>query len=84
MTNNKPVHEIRIGRIVAAIWKNESPHGTRHSVTLSKIYKDATDKWQRTDSFWRDDLPIVEKVADLAFRWIHDDDAGTAGAEDAA
>ena len=83
MTNKKPVHEIRIGRIVAAIWENDSPHSSRHSVTLSKIYKGDAEKWQRTDSFWRDDLPTVEKVADLAFRWIHDNGTGR-GEEDAA
>ena len=71
MTNKKPVHEIRIGRIVAAIWENDSPHGSRHSVTLSKIFKGDAEKWQRTDSFWRDDLLTVAKVADIAFLWIH-------------
>ncbi len=72
MKKTKPVHKVRLGRIVAAIWANESPNGVRHSVTFSKIYKGDADTWQRTDSFWRDDLPTVEKVADLAFRWIHD------------
>lgn len=72
MNKQKPVHEVRIGRIVAAVWENSAPHGTRHSVTLSKVYKGDGHAWKRTDSFWRDDLPTLEKVADLAFRWIHE------------
>jgi len=72
MTNNKPIHQVRIGRIVAAIWENETPNGTRHNVTFSRLYKSEPEAdWKRTESFGRDDLPTVEKVADLAFRWIH-------------
>ena len=68
-TNNKPVHEIRLGAIKAAIWANSTPKGTRYSVTLSRLYKDG-ETWKRSDSFGRDDLPVVEKVADQAFLWI--------------
>ena len=82
MSKSRPVHEIRIGRIVAVIWANNTSLGMRHRVTLSKVYKDDSNAWQRTDSFWRDDMPTVEKVADLAFRWIHDN--ATAGEGSAA
>ena len=66
---NRPVHEIRLGRVRAAIWENESPNGTRHNVTLSRLYKDGDD-WKDSTSFGRDDLPLVAKVADLAHSWI--------------
>ena len=70
---NKPAHEVRVGRIVAAVWENDTDQGRRHNVTLSRIYKRPNgDEWQRSESFGRDDLPIVEKVCDLAFRWIHE------------
>ena len=72
MESKRPIHQVRIGRIVAAIWENETERGTRHNVTISRIYKPDGADWKRTDSFGRDDLPTVEKVADLAFRWIHD------------
>ena len=39
-TKNKPVHDIRLGAIKAAIWANSTPKGTRHSVTLTRLYKD--------------------------------------------
>ena len=35
----KPVHELRLGRIKAAIWANETDNGIRHNVTLSRLYK---------------------------------------------
>jgi hypothetical protein len=68
--SNRPVHEIRMGRIRAAIWENETPNGTRHNVTLSRLYKDGDD-WRDSTSFGRDDLPLVAKVADMVHSWIY-------------
>ena len=65
----RPVHEVRMGRIRAAIWANETTNGRRHNVTLSRIYKD-DDVWKDSSSFGRDDLPLVMKVSDLAHSWI--------------
>jgi len=70
-TKQKPAHEIRLGRIKATIWENETDNGTRHNVTLCRIYKDG-DEWKQTPSFGRDDLPLVAKVADLAHSWIYE------------
>ncbi len=66
---NRPVHEIRLGTIKAAIWANETENGVRHNVTISRLYKDG-DEWKRSESFGRDELPLVAKVADLAHSWI--------------
>ena len=68
-TKARPVREVRLGRIRAAIWENETQNGTRHNVTLSRLYKDGDD-WKDSTSFGRDDLPLVAKVADLAHSWI--------------
>lgn len=65
----RPVHEVRLGRIKAVIWANEVEGVTRHNVQLRRLYKDG-DNWEQTDSFGRDDLPLVGKVADLAHTWI--------------
>ena len=67
--SKKPVHEVRLGRIKAAIWENETQNGTLHNVTLSRLYKDG-DQWKDSASFGRDDLPLVSKVADLCHTWI--------------
>lgn len=77
----KPVHEIRLGRIKAAIWENDTQNGTRHSVTLQRIYKDDEGNWQYTTSFGRDDLPLVCKVADLVHSWIYQQSASEAPQE---
>lgn len=67
--SNRPIHEIRLGRVKAAIWRNETESGARFNVLLSRIYK--TDKgWESTESFGRDELPLVAKCADMAHTWI--------------
>jgi hypothetical protein len=68
-TKNRPVHEIRFGRIRAAIWQNETENGPRHNVTITRLYKDG-DEWKDSTSFGRDDLPLVAKVCDQAHSWI--------------
>ena len=35
MAKPKPVAEVRIGRVKAAIWSNDTEGGTRHNVTRS-------------------------------------------------
>ena len=69
-TKQRPVHEIRLGAVKATIWPNDTANGTRFNVTLHRIYKDASDQWKQTDSFGRDDLPLLTKVADQAHDWI--------------
>jgi hypothetical protein len=66
---NAPVHEVRLGAIKAAIWLNDTKNGARHSVKITRLYKDG-EEWRTTDTFGRDDLPLVEKVAALAHAWI--------------
>lgn len=65
----RPIHDVRLGRIKAAIWANGTENGTRYNVTFTRIYKDG-DQWKDSTSFGRDDLPLVAKVADLAHSWI--------------
>lgn len=74
-TKQRPAHEIRIGAVKATIWPNETSAGVRHNVVVARLYKDADDKWQQTDSFGRDDLPLVAKVVDKAHDWIFENPA---------
>ena len=67
--NAQPVHEVRLGSIKAAIWENRTDNGTRFNVTVSRIYKDG-EQWKSTDSFGRDDLLVLAKIADQAHSWI--------------
>ena len=60
----QPVEEIRIGSIKAAIWRNEGESGPRFNVTFQRLYRTDDGKWQSTNSFGRDDLLVLMKVAD--------------------
>lgn len=65
----KPTHEVRLGHIKAAVWRNETEAGVRYNATFSRLYKDG-DEWRSTESFGRDDLLQLAKVADNAHSWI--------------
>ena len=65
----QPIHEIRLGAVKAAIWENQHAGKAWLNVTFSRLYKEGDD-WKSTDSFGRDDLPLLMKVADQAHTWI--------------
>ena len=67
--NHKPIQTIRLGAIKAAIWENTFGDNTRYSVSLCRLYKDG-DQWKTTESYGRDDLLLLAKVADQAHTWI--------------
>ena len=71
MANQKPVHEIRLGKVKAAIWKNETTSGARYSATIVRLFKPEGGEWESTNSFGRDELPLVSKVADMVHTWIY-------------
>jgi hypothetical protein len=70
-TAKRPVHEIRLGRLKATIWENDTKDGIRHNISLSRIYKEG-NQWKDSTSFGRDDLPLVMKVADMAHTWVYE------------
>jgi hypothetical protein len=73
----KPVHEIRLGRIRAAIWANRGEsHAPWFNITISRLYKDG-EQWKDSTSFGRDDLPLVAKAADMAYAWIWSQETAT-------
>lgn len=65
-SKHKPVEEVRIGSIKAAIWKNQGEQGVRYNVTFQRIYRTQEGEWKSTDSFGRDDLLTLGKVANEA------------------
>ena len=66
MANQKPHARVRIGAVKAAIWQNQAGDRTRYNVTFSKSYRDADGQWKTTQSFGRNDLLVLAKVADRA------------------
>ena len=71
MSKTKPVHEIRIGAIRASVWENSVGDATKFNVTFSRIYKDG-EEWKYSDSFSREDLLLLAKVADKAHTWVYE------------
>ena len=65
----KPINEVRLGHLKAAVWKNDTESGVRYNVTFSRLYK-ADNQWKSTESFGRDDLLLLGKVADQTHSWI--------------
>lgn len=69
-TKQQPAHTIRLGAIKAAIWANTTESGaTRHNVTFCRLYK-VGDEWKQSDSFGRDDLPVLYAILSQAYLWI--------------
>ena len=75
MKTTKPIHEVRLGVIKAAVWENQVGELTRYNVTFSRSYKDG-EVWKTSESFGRDDLLVLAKVADCAHSWIFEHPPG--------
>ena len=77
MPKIRPVHEIRLGTIRAAIWANK--HGSTDpwfNVSVTRLYK-VGDQWKDSTSFRRDDLPVAAKILEMAYAWIWEYQART-------
>lgn len=66
----QPVKNFRLGRIKAAVWENEADEKKFYNVTFARTYLDDAKKYHDTDSFGRDDLPLLAKLADQAHTFI--------------
>jgi hypothetical protein len=69
MTNNKPVHQIKEGRVRAAFWSigHGSPNG--YTFTFERLYKQK-ESWKSASSFYIDDIERLEKVLSEAKSWF--------------
>jgi hypothetical protein len=71
MPRKRPVYEVRLGFIKAAIWENATGDSVRYNVSFSRLYKNKDEtEWKTTDTFGRDDLLVLAKVADQAHTWV--------------
>lgn len=69
--SNKPVQSFRLRGITASVFENQSEDGktTFYKVTLQRSYKQG-EEWKSTNSFGRDDLPIVSLLTKQAWEFI--------------
>jgi hypothetical protein len=66
---HKPVFELRRGLIKVRIWRKRTRSGTRHSVAVTRLFRDG-DLWKESTRFGRDDIPLLRYVLDQAHTWI--------------
>ena len=69
-TKQLPIQTLRLGRIKAAIWENEADRKKFYNVTFARVYTGEDKQPHDTDSFGRDDLPLVAKLADRAHTYV--------------
>jgi hypothetical protein len=67
-----PVKTLRLGRIKAAVWENSADQRIFCNVTFTRTYMDEEKKFHDSDSFGRDDLLLLSKLADQAHTYICD------------
>lgn len=65
-----PIKTLRLGRIKAAIWENGAEERAYCNVTFSRTYMDEEKRFRDSDSFGRDDLLLLAKLADNAHTFI--------------
>ena len=66
----QPTFELRRGLIKVRVLRRRTRSGPRHTVTVTRLFKDG-DVWKESTRFGRDDIPLVRLVLDQAFVWIH-------------
>ena len=68
--NNQPVKKFRLRGISASVFENQTEKGqTYFKVTVQRSYKDGKT-FKSTNTFSRDDLPLLTEVATAAWRDI--------------
>jgi hypothetical protein len=70
MSSEKPIHEMRVGKIKAAIWADPTDQGTRHNVSLARLYM-GEESWRSSDTFAREDIPLLIKLLVTAYDWMY-------------
>ena len=70
--SSKPVKTFRLRGISVSVFANQAKSEGRdivfHKVSVQRTYKDGDD-WKTTQSFGRDDLPVVQLVLKRAFEF---------------
>ena len=72
--NNKPIKSFKASNVEASVWRQEVQDGdrtvTKHSVCIQKQFRKKGGGYEKTDYYFRDDLPKLRLVVDKAFEFI--------------
>ena len=77
-----PVYVVKLGKVQASIWENQTKHGPRFNVTAYRLYLE-NGEWKRSDSFGRDELLTASRALQAAYDWIWSQPKTVAVEEDA-
>jgi len=70
----KPIKDFRAGGVQASVWRNEVEKDgqtvVRHSVKIQKQYRNKDGDYEKTEFYFRDDLPKLILVAQKSFEYI--------------
>ncbi len=71
---NPPIQTFRLGQVKASIWCNRdfNQGNTYYSVTLTRGYTDQNGDWKDTNSFKMQHIPLVLKVLEHAYDYMHE------------
>lgn len=71
MDTNEPIGRFRAGQVECAVWENEVPvNGQTQTIlkaTVTRRYKDRSGKWNSSQSFGRNEIPLAIYVLQKAF-----------------
>jgi hypothetical protein len=65
----KPIHEIKVGRVRVSIWVRENGDNEFYSVSISRLYK-TLEGWKSTTNLDLDDVLMAAKALDVADTWM--------------
>jgi hypothetical protein len=65
-----PLRVLRLGRVKASIWENAAEDRPYYSVKFTRTYVDEQKQFKDSDSFGRDELLLLAKLADLAHTFV--------------
>jgi len=69
-TNGNVLTHIKVGGVVATIWRNENDGKVSLSVTLERTYRDRNGEWKKSRSFRQNDLPKALLALQKSFEHI--------------
>jgi hypothetical protein len=76
-TKQKPAAQFRAGSLSVSVWERRSNDKAFYNATPQRAYLDDKDTsggadgtWKYSDSFNRDDLPVIAALMVRAFEWI--------------
>jgi len=70
MSNNNPIHRVKLRSVSASVFENQTQKGDTFSVAkIKRSYHDGKE-WKQTDSYSFDDLLVLQQVVDLTIDWM--------------